>query len=118
MRFINSQASVLARARITNPRQRGEIYSVGSGPQRTHYQGIEIFKPGEQTSFQTNGIQRDVNAVKTYVTVVGGDGSTKQGPDDLIKQDKTAVSNNVIIDTQRIFEYMENNNVRSIKIKF
>jgi RHS repeat-associated protein len=95
-----------------------KIYSDGSGPQRTRYQGSEIFRSGEQTSFPTGGIQKDVNSVNTYVTVIGGDGSAKQGPDDLIKQDNTAVSNNVIIDIQRIFEYMDNNNVRSVKIKF
>ncbi|GAO27832.1 hypothetical protein JCM15548_14687 [Geofilum rubicundum JCM 15548] len=97
-----------------------KIYSDGAGSQRLKYGGEELFGILEPTSFNTGGEKRDANTAKSYVQVNGGLGEAKQeGNEDegTAKQDNTRVVLNANT-FQRIFEYMENNNLQRVTIDF
>jgi len=97
-----------------------KIYSDGAGSQRQKYGGEVLFDILEPTSFNTGGEKRDANSVKSYVQVNFGLGEVKQdGNEDegTAKRDKTSVVLNANT-FQRIFEYMENNNLKRVIINF
>ncbi len=98
-----------------------KIYSDGAGTQRLKYGSEELFSILEPTSYNTGGVKRDASTVRTYVQSNYGFGdSTEDGSsseEGIIKQDNTKV----VLDAnafQRIFEYMDNNNLQKVTIDF
>ncbi len=97
-----------------------KIYSNGAGSQRLKYGREELFNIFEPTSFNTGGEKRDASTAKSYVQINGGLGEVKQeGSEEegTAKQDNTKVVLNMNT-FQRIFEYMENNNLQRVTIDF
>jgi len=98
------------------------VYSEGAGSQRLKYTGNNLFEVGESTSYNTNGEKRDASSARTYVEIkgVGGEISEegKNENEDTVKQDNTKTEVNLTLFVNRIFEYMENNNLQSVRVDF
>jgi hypothetical protein len=101
-----------------------KVYSDGAGSQRLKYTGNNLFEVGEATSYDTNGEKRDASSVRTYVEIKGACETKKEESDNksfdgnAIKQDNTKSEINLVVFVNRIFEYMENNNLQSVKVNF
>ncbi len=93
-----------------------DVFSEGS--HRTKYGGVNRFGDYEATAFDSNGEKVDVSSIRSYVQVTEAEDPSGSQDDNDNMRDNTDVKLNLIIDAQKILEYMDQNGLQKVTINF